>query len=75
MTTTSILIIQPKPSFNKAANLVREGKTNDEIADLLFLSTNTILSHRYHLRSKLGLKNKKINLRTYLKALDKSSEF
>lgn len=63
------------PMEIKVANLVKEGKTNDEIADLLFLSTNTILSHRYHLRSKLGLKNKKINLRIYLKSLDTSSEF
>ncbi len=46
----------------KVANLVKEGKTNKEIADLLYLSKNTILFHRHNIRSKLKLKNKKINL-------------
>jgi PAS domain S-box-containing protein len=50
----------------KVANLVKEGKTNKEIADLLYLSKNTILFHRHNIRSKLKLKNKKINLRSHL---------
>jgi len=50
----------------KVANLVKEGKTNKEIAELLYLSKNTILFHRYNIRTKLNLKNKKINLRSHL---------
>ena len=33
-------------------------------------SENTIQVHRHHIRSKLGLKHKGINLRTYLRSLD-----
>jgi PAS domain S-box-containing protein len=59
------------PMEIKVANLVKEGKTNKEIAELLCLSKNTILFHRYNIRSKLGLKNKKINLRSHLLSYDK----
>jgi len=59
------------PMEIKVANLVKEGKTNKEIAELLCLSKNTILFHRYNIRSKLRLKNKKINLRSHLLSYDK----
>ena len=54
----------------KIANLVREGKTNKEIADVLFISINTVLVHRHHIRTKLGIKNKKTNLRSHLLSLN-----
>jgi len=54
------------PMEIKVSNLVKEGKTNKEIAELLDLSKNTILFHRHNIRSKLRLKNKKINLRSHL---------
>ena len=59
------------PMEIRVANLVKEGKTNKEIAELLCLSKNTILFHRYNIRDKLGLKNKKINLRTHLLSYDR----
>jgi PAS domain S-box-containing protein len=59
------------PMEIKVANLVKEGKTNKEIAGLLCLSKNTILFHRHNIRSKLRLKNKKINLRSHLLSYDK----
>jgi PAS domain S-box-containing protein len=57
------------PMEIKVASLVKDGKTNKEIARLLNLSLSTILTHRHHLRNKFGLKNKKINLRTHLLSL------
>ncbi|MBT8351482.1 MAG: PAS domain S-box protein [Deltaproteobacteria bacterium] len=59
------------PMEIRVANLVKDGKTNKEIADLLFLSKNTILFHRHNIRSKLGLKNRKINLRSHLLSYDR----
>jgi len=58
------------PMEIRVANLVKEGKTNKEIAELLFLSKNTVLFHRYNIRTKLGLKNTKINLRSHLLSYD-----
>ena len=59
------------PMEIRVANLVKEGKTNKEIAELLCLSKNTILFHRYNIRDKLKLKHKKINLRTHLLSYDR----
>ena len=56
------------PSELKVAQLVRDGKTNKEIAKMLHLSKSTILTHRHHVRVKLGIKNKKVNLRSLLKS-------
>ncbi|HOE18548.1 MAG TPA: PAS domain S-box protein [Syntrophorhabdaceae bacterium] len=55
----------------KVATLVKEGKTNKEMADLMNVSVNAIEIHRYNLRKKLDLQNKKINLRSYLLSLKK----
>jgi len=57
------------PTEINVASLIRDGRTTKEIAALLHLSENTILTHRYHIRSKLGLKNRKANLRSYLRTL------
>ena len=54
----------------QVANLIRAGKSNKEIASILGLSINTVMTHRYRLRSKLGLKQKKINLRSHLKSIE-----
>lgn len=58
------------PTEIQVAALVRNGETNKEIAVLLNKSIRAITSHRESMRLKLGLKNKKINLRTYLMSIE-----
>lgn len=38
--------------------LVAEGRTNQEIAELLFLSAATVQTHRAHIMAKLGLRSR-----------------
>ena len=59
------------PTEIRVANLVKEGRTNKEIAELLLLSKNTILFHRHNIRTKLGLRKSKKNLRSHLLGLEK----
>jgi DNA-binding response OmpR family regulator len=53
------------------ANLIIQGKSSQEISTLLNSSDSTINFHRNNIRKKLGIKNKKENLQTYLKRLGK----
>jgi PAS domain S-box-containing protein len=52
------------------ADLVKFGKTNKEIAEITHSSIHTISRHRENIRKKTGLKNKKINLRSFLQTLE-----
>ena len=54
------------PSEIQIADLIKQGKTSKEIASMMNVSTKAVSFHRGNLRRKLGLVNKKMNLRTYL---------
>jgi DNA-binding CsgD family transcriptional regulator len=54
----------------EVANLIKHGKATKEISDLMNLSINTIQSYRKSIRKKLGINNKKVNLRTYLSSFN-----
>lgn len=56
------------PRELQVGNLVKQGKTSKEIADILNTTERTVVAHRANLRKKLGL-DKKSNLRTYLLSL------
>ncbi len=58
------------PSEIQVASLIKEGKSSKEIASLMNLSHNTIQTHRYNIRSKLGLQNSKESLRSHLISLE-----
>jgi PAS domain S-box-containing protein len=58
------------PSELEVASLIRDGRSTKEIASFLNLSENTIETYRNRIRNKLGLKQKKVNLRTYLSGLE-----
>jgi PAS domain S-box-containing protein len=68
--THNLLADHPKltPSELQIANLLRQGKSSKEIADELSLSERTVETHRRNMRNKLGIRDKKTNLRSYLLA-------
>src|SRR4030066_463646 len=57
------------PTEIQIANLLRQGKTSKEIAELMNSSPKAVAFHRENIRKKLGLRNKKINLKSYLLSL------
>ena len=54
------------PSEIRVAEFIRMGKSSQDIADALDIAKKTVENHRNNLRDKLGLKNKSVNLRSYL---------
>jgi FixJ family two-component response regulator len=58
------------PMEVQVATLIRAGKENKEIAEILRVSLNTVMTHRYHIRTKLGVKGEQVNLSSYLSSID-----
>ena len=67
--TLSTKYLSLTPQEIQIAVLIKEGKNNREISDVMNLSRRTIESHREHMRRKMGLKHKRANLRAHLLAL------
>ena len=57
------------PTETKIAGLIKQGKTTKEIAFFLNSSIDAVKFHRYNLRKKFGIKNKKISLSVFLQKL------
>ncbi|MBW2617829.1 MAG: PAS and helix-turn-helix domain-containing protein, partial [Deltaproteobacteria bacterium] len=52
----------------EVADLVRHGKSSQEIAEILNISPTTVAFHRANIRKKIGLANRNINLAAYLRS-------
>lgn len=57
------------PAEMKVASFVRQGKSTKEIAVIMGSSEKTVKNQRLSIRKKIGISNRKVNLRTYLKSL------
>ena len=57
------------PREIEISTLIESGLMNKEISRLLNITCNTIEKHRENIRKKLGIYNKSINLRSFLKQL------
>jgi PAS domain S-box-containing protein len=57
------------PREIEVANMIKEGKTSKEIANIFNTSIGNVDFHRDNIRKKLGLSHKKSNLRTFLMKL------
>jgi DNA-binding CsgD family transcriptional regulator len=62
--TSKYLKLSPREI--QVANMVKEGKTSKEIASLMNISAEAVDIHRNRIRKKLGLTNRRVNLRSYL---------
>ncbi len=51
------------------ANLIKDGKQDKDIMEILNISLDTVKAHRKNIRRKLSINNKKINLRSKLMSL------
>jgi len=68
-TTTSGKLHRLTPQELLVANLIKDGRQDKDISEMLNLSINTIKAHRRNIRKKLGLTKEKANLRTFLSTL------
>jgi PAS domain S-box-containing protein len=58
------------PRELEVASYIKNGKSSDEISDILNLSINSVLFHRANIRKKLGLHGKKQRLAAFLRQME-----
>ena len=56
------------PTEIQILNLIYENKTAKDIAGILDISETTVFFHRRNIRNKLGIRNKKTNLRSFVQS-------
>ena len=54
------------PTEIRIANLIRHGRSTKKIAEFMDISPRTVDTHRKNIRRKIGLQQKRANLRSYL---------
>jgi two-component system, response regulator PdtaR len=52
----------------RVALMIKNGLTNRQIADMLYISPHTVKSHRKNIRKKLKIKNIKVDLASFLRS-------
>ncbi|ABC76113.1 PAS domain S-box protein [Syntrophus aciditrophicus] len=57
------------PREVQVAALIKDGRTTKEIAELMNVCPGAVALHRNHIRKKLGLNKKKVNLASHLSSL------
>lgn len=62
-------VLNLTPREIQIANMVKNGRSNKEMASVLGLSNRAVEFHRENIRRKLGLTRKKANLRTHLMSM------
>lgn len=67
--TMTLKYLNLTPREIEVANLIRNGRSTKEIATFLSVSLFTIETYRANMRKKFNLKNKKTNLRAFLKSI------
>jgi PAS domain S-box-containing protein len=66
-TNSHDVIVSLSPMELRVAVMIKGGFGSEDIARLLHLSPHTVKTHRRSIRKKLGIRNSKINLSSYLK--------
>ena len=57
------------PTELKVADLIKQGQRTKEIAESLKMSERTVEKHRYQIRKKMGIKDRKVSLATHLMSM------
>ncbi len=71
MTKAKSVGIYLTPQELQVASMIRSGHSSKDIAEVLDITPNSVNFHRKNLRRKFKIRNRQVNLQTYLLAFDK----